>query len=62
MPTLAILDLGSNSVRMMVNRINADGSYEVLDRRQEMVRMSAGMGEAAAGALLLWRARRDAVR
>ncbi len=39
MPTLAILDLGSNSVRMMVNRINADGSYEVLDRRQEMVRM-----------------------
>lgn len=45
MPTLAILDLGSNSVRMMVNRINADGSYEVLDRRQEMVRMSAGMGD-----------------
>ncbi|HEY4399411.1 MAG TPA: Ppx/GppA family phosphatase [Lactobacillaceae bacterium] len=45
MTTLAILDLGSNSVRMMVNRINTDGSYEVLDRRQEMVRMSAGMGD-----------------
>jgi len=45
MTVLALIDLGSNSVRLMVNRIHDDGTYEVLDRRQETVRLSAGMGD-----------------
>ncbi|WKY79096.1 Ppx/GppA family phosphatase [Leuconostoc lactis] len=44
MTVIAVIDLGSNSVRMTVSRYHSDGSYEVLARFQEMVRLSAGMG------------------
>lgn len=44
MTVISVIDLGSNSVRMTVSRYHSDGSYEVLARFQEMVRLSAGMG------------------
>ncbi|CAM3105181.1 Ppx/GppA family phosphatase [Leuconostoc rapi] len=44
MTVIAVIDLGSNSVRMTVSRYHRDGSYEVLARFQEMVRLSEGMG------------------
>ncbi|AFS41030.1 MAG: Ppx/GppA family phosphatase [Leuconostoc gelidum] len=44
MTVIAVIDLGSNSVRMTVSRYHHDGSYEVLARFQEMVRLSTGMG------------------
>lgn len=42
---IAIIDLGSNSVRMLVMRIYSDGSYKMVDHLKEMVRLSEGMGE-----------------
>ncbi|MBU7450938.1 Ppx/GppA family phosphatase [Leuconostoc citreum] len=45
MTVIAVIDLGSNSVRMTVSRYHANGSYDVLARFQEMVRLSAGMGK-----------------
>lgn len=44
MTVVAIMDLGSNSTRMIVSQVEADGSYEVLRREQSMVRLSEGMG------------------
>ncbi len=45
MTVIAVIDLGSNSVRMTISRYHQDGHYEVLNRLQEMVRLSEGMGE-----------------
>lgn len=42
---LAIIDLGSNSIRMIVMQIFPDGSYKMVDHLKEMVRLSEGMGE-----------------
>ena len=39
MTVIAVIDLGSNSVRMTVSRYHANGSYDVLARFQEMVRL-----------------------
>lgn len=44
MKKFAIIDLGSNSARMTISEIHPDGSYEVLERMQEMVRLSNNMG------------------
>ena len=44
MTVIAIMDLGSNSTRMTISDIKADGSYDVLKREQSMVRLSEGMG------------------
>ncbi|WP_026478083.1 exopolyphosphatase [Alkaliphilus transvaalensis] len=41
----AIIDLGSNSVRMIIMKIFDDYSYKMLDEVKEMVRLSEGMGE-----------------
>lgn len=41
---LAILDLGSNSTRMVVEKIASDGSYEEVTRVKEDTRLSEGMG------------------
>ena len=41
---LAIIDLGSNSVRMDIVEIDeASGKYKYLDRLREMARLSEGM-------------------
>ncbi|MFT8324251.1 Ppx/GppA family phosphatase [Oenococcus sicerae] len=45
MTKFAIIDLGSNSVRMTISQYQENGGYEVLGRFQEMVRLSAGMGK-----------------
>lgn len=40
----AIVDLGSNSVRMIIMQVNEDGSYRMIDQVKAMVRLSQGMG------------------
>ncbi|MDW7670723.1 MAG: exopolyphosphatase [Bacillota bacterium] len=42
---IAIIDLGSNSVRMLLMKVFDDGSYKMLDEVKDMVRLSQGMGE-----------------
>jgi len=41
----AIIDLGSNSVRIIIMEIFGDGSYKLVDEGKETVRLSEGMGE-----------------
>src|SRR5437870_2863473 len=38
----AAIDIGTNSLHMIVVRIRADFSFEVIDREKEMVRLGAG--------------------
>lgn len=47
MAYLAIVDLGSNSTRMVVEEINPDGTYTEIQRVKEDTRLSEGMGEEA---------------
>src|SRR5213593_3756890 len=39
---IAAIDVGTNSVHMIVVRVRADLSFEVIDREKEMVRLGAG--------------------
>src|SRR5262245_52583819 len=39
---IAAIDIGTNSVHMIVVQIRADLSFEVIDREKEMVRLGAG--------------------
>src|SRR6266550_7545311 len=39
---LAAIDIGTNSVHMIVARVRPDLSFEVIDREKEMVRLGAG--------------------
>src|SRR5688572_11845690 len=39
---LAAIDIGTNSVHMIVVQVRADFSFEVIDREKEMVRLGAG--------------------
>src|SRR6266478_3897267 len=39
---LAAIDIGTNSVHMIVVRVRTDMSFEVIDREKEMVRLGAG--------------------
>ncbi|KAB3536064.1 exopolyphosphatase [Alkaliphilus pronyensis] len=41
---IAIIDLGSNSLRMIIMRLYEDGSYKLMDQVKDMVRLSEGMG------------------
>jgi exopolyphosphatase/guanosine-5'-triphosphate,3'-diphosphate pyrophosphatase len=55
---LAAIDIGTNSVHMIVVRVRPDLSFEVVDREKEMVRLGAGgldgkaLTESAMGAAL----------
>lgn len=40
----AVIDLGSNSVRMSINRLEKDGTYRVLEKVRATVRLGEGMG------------------
>ena len=40
---IAVIDLGSNSVRMIIMRINENGSYIMIEQVKEMVRLSEGL-------------------
>ncbi|MTV50741.1 exopolyphosphatase [Heliobacillus mobilis] len=44
MEKVAIIDLGSNSVRLMLVGISSDGSYKLIDEAKEGVRLSENMG------------------
>ncbi|MFD1126452.1 exopolyphosphatase [Lentilactobacillus raoultii] len=44
MENFAVIDLGSNSVRMTVSRINGDGTYDNVTQMKEYVRLSENMG------------------
>ena len=55
---LAAIDIGTNSIHMIVVRVREDLSFEVVDREKAMVRLGAGgldgkslTAEATAGAL-----------
>src|SRR5258706_11689593 len=39
---IAAIDIGTNSVHMLVVRVRADLSFEVIDREKAMVRLGAG--------------------
>src|SRR3954466_3429900 len=39
---IAAIDIGTNSIHMIVVRVRADLSFEVIDREKEMVRLGAG--------------------
>lgn len=39
---LAAIDIGTNSIHMIIVRISADGSFEVVGREKDMVRLGAG--------------------
>lgn len=43
--TKAIIDLGSNSIRMNIIGINEKGGYSLIEQASEMVRLSEGMSE-----------------
>src|SRR5207248_580833 len=43
MMRIAAIDIGTNSLHMIVARVRADLSFEVIDREKEMVRLGAGM-------------------
>lgn len=57
MENLAIVDLGSNSVRMAITEIQADGTYREVKRVKEDSRISEGMGREKCCSLQLWIAR-----
>lgn len=46
MENFAVIDLGSNSVRMTITRINDDGTYSPVKEMKSYVRLSENMGEA----------------
>jgi exopolyphosphatase/guanosine-5'-triphosphate,3'-diphosphate pyrophosphatase len=39
---IAAIDIGSNSIHMLVCRIRPDLSFEVVDREKDMIRLAAG--------------------
>ena len=39
---IAAIDIGTNSIHMIVVRVRPDLSFEVIDREKEMVRLGAG--------------------
>ena len=45
-PRLAALDVGSNSIRLIVAEVEEDGSYRVLDDERETTRLAAGLTRA----------------
>ncbi len=55
---LAAIDIGTNSLHMILVRVAADGAFEVIGRERDMVRLGAGglegrpLGEAAMAAAL----------
>src|SRR6266851_1090474 len=42
MMRIAAIDIGTNSLHMIVVRVRTDFSFEVIDREKEMVRLGAG--------------------
>src|SRR5207248_1437187 len=40
---IAAIDVGSNSIHMVIAQVESDGRFTVLDRAKEMVRLARGM-------------------
>ncbi len=43
LPRLAAIDIGTNSIRLVVAEVQPDGSYRVLDEDREMTRLGRGL-------------------
>ena len=43
LPRLAAIDIGTNSIRLAVAEVDADGSYSLLDEEREMTRLGRGL-------------------
>src|SRR5260370_21127962 len=43
LPRLAAIDIGTNSIRLVVAEVQADASYRVLDEDREMTRLGRGL-------------------
>jgi len=43
LPRIAAIDVGTNSIRLIVVEVLADGSYRVLDEEREMTRLGQGL-------------------
>jgi exopolyphosphatase/guanosine-5'-triphosphate,3'-diphosphate pyrophosphatase len=43
LPRLAAIDIGTNSIRLVVAEVQPDGSYRVLDEEREMTRLGRGL-------------------
>ena len=39
---LAAIDIGTNSIHMIICKVAPDGSFEVIDREKDMIRLGAG--------------------
>ncbi len=46
LPRLAAIDIGTNSMRLVVAEVQPDGSYRVLDEDREMTRLGRGLYES----------------
>ncbi|GEP23694.1 exopolyphosphatase [Lentilactobacillus diolivorans] len=44
MENFAVIDLGSNSVRMTISKVGGDGTYQTMTQMKEYVRLSENMG------------------
>ena len=42
-PRIGAIDVGTNSIRLIVVEVLADGSYRVLDEEREMSRLGQGL-------------------
>src|SRR5207249_1287486 len=42
-PRLAAIDVGTNTIRLTVAEVEADGTYRILDEEREMVRLGEHM-------------------
>ena len=42
-PRLAAIDVGTNSIRLVIAEVDEDGSYRVLDEEREMTRLGRGL-------------------
>src|SRR6267143_5060423 len=54
LPRLAAVDIGTNSIRLVVAEVQPDGTYRVLDEDREMTRLGGGLfetGRLADGAM-----------
>ena len=40
---LAVVDIGSNTIRSLVVEVRRDGTYRVLDDEREMTRLASGL-------------------
>ena len=43
MPKLAVLDIGTNSIHMVLAEVHPDYSYKILDRFKDMTRLGDGV-------------------